>query len=183
MGLRRGLAALRKPAALDELAKRGVPQVWQQSISTLLGVIDDLDAQIAPLERELRPHARADPRVALLMTIPAVAELLGLTVASEIGDIARFPTAKKLVGCSGLTRSSSSPGRARAPDGSPRPAPPRLAGQPSRPPNSMAADQPLAPPLHHDQAPPRQGQPRRGRRRAPTGRSHGSGARTAASLR
>jgi transposase IS116/IS110/IS902 family protein len=102
-GLRRNLTALRKRAAIDELADHGVPEVWQQSISTLLGVIDDLDTQLAPLELELRPHARADPRVKLLTTIPGVAELLGLTLASEIGDIARFPTAKKLVGYSGLT--------------------------------------------------------------------------------
>lgn len=102
-GLRRNLTALRKPGAIDELADHGVPEVWRQSIVTLLGVINDLDAQLAPLEHELRPHARADPRVRLLMTIPGVAELLGLTLASEIGDIARFPTARKLVGYSGLT--------------------------------------------------------------------------------
>jgi transposase len=102
-GLRRNLTALRKPGAIDELAEHGVPEIWQQSIATLLGVVDDLDSQLAPLERELRPHARADARVKLLMTIPGVAELLGLTLAAEIGDVARFPTAKKLVGYSGLT--------------------------------------------------------------------------------
>jgi transposase len=102
-GLRRNLTALRKPGAMDELAAEGVPAIWLQSIRTLLGVIDDLDAQIAPLEQELRPHARADERVKLLMTIPGIAELLGLTLAAEIGDIARFLTAKKLVGYSGLT--------------------------------------------------------------------------------
>jgi transposase len=37
------------------------------------------------------------------MTTPGVAELLGLTLAAEIGDITRFPTARKLVGYSGLT--------------------------------------------------------------------------------
>ena len=102
-GLRRNLTALRKPGAIDELAEHGVPPIWCHSITTLLGVIDDLDSQVGPLEQELRPHARADERVKLLMTIPGVAELLGLTLASEIGDVARFPTAKKLVGYSGLT--------------------------------------------------------------------------------
>jgi transposase len=102
-GQRRNLAALRKPGALDELAEHGVPEVWRHSIATLLAVIDDLDRQLAPLERELRPLARADERARLLMSIPGVAELLGLTLASEIGDIARFPTARKLVGYSGLT--------------------------------------------------------------------------------
>lgn len=102
-GLRRNLTALRKPGAIDELAEHGVAPVWLQSIQTLLGVIDDLDAQLAPLEAELRPHARADHRVKLLMTIPGVAELLGLTLASEIGEVARFSSAGKLVGYSGLT--------------------------------------------------------------------------------
>jgi transposase len=80
-----------------------VPPTWLQSLQTRLGVINDLDAQLAPLEQELRPHARQDPRVQLLMTIPGVAEILGLTLASGIGDIARFPTARQLVGYSGLT--------------------------------------------------------------------------------
>ena len=102
-GLRRNLTALRQPGALEELADRGVPEVWRDSLATLLAVIDDLDHQLAPLERELRPLARADERARLLMSIPGVAELLGLTIASEIGDIARFPTAGKLVGYSGLT--------------------------------------------------------------------------------
>ena len=102
-GLRRGLTALRKPSAIEELAELGVPAVWRQSIVTLLSVIDDLDTQLRPLEQELRPHARQDPRVQLLMTIPGVAELLGLTLASEIGDVARFPSARQLVGYSGLT--------------------------------------------------------------------------------
>lgn len=101
-GLRRNLAALRKPGALDELAEQGVPEVWRQSITTLLGVIDDLDRQLAPLERELRPLARADARAQLLMSVPGVAELLGLTIAAEIGEIARFPSARKLVGYAGL---------------------------------------------------------------------------------
>jgi transposase len=37
------------------------------------------------------------------MTIPGVAELLGLTFACEIGNVTRFASARKLVGYSGLT--------------------------------------------------------------------------------
>jgi len=102
-GLRRSLKAVRQSDALEQLAACGVPAVWRQSIATLLSLIDDLDRQIGPLERELRPHARKDPHVKLLMTIPGVAELLGLTLACEIGTVTRFPSARKLVGYSGLT--------------------------------------------------------------------------------
>jgi hypothetical protein len=78
--------------------------VWRQSITTLLAVIDDLDHQLAVLEAELRPHrARRPPRQAADEHPRCVAELLGLTIASEIGDIARFPSARKLVGYFGLT--------------------------------------------------------------------------------
>jgi transposase len=101
-GLRVGLTTLRKPHALETLSERGVPAVWIESITTLLSVIDDLDRQIAPIERELRPLAHVDEQVRLLMTIPGVAELLGLTLLAEIGEISRFPTARRLVGYSGL---------------------------------------------------------------------------------
>jgi len=101
-GLRRSVSALVQPGALAELSEHGVPQVWRDSRAVLLAVIDDLDRQLGPLERELRPLARDDERAKLLMSIPGVAELLARTIASEIGDIARFPSAGKLVGYSGL---------------------------------------------------------------------------------
>jgi transposase len=65
-------------------------------------VIDLLDARIGPLDQELGPLARADQRVVLLDTIPGVGELLGLTIASEIGDVARFSSPRKLIGYAGL---------------------------------------------------------------------------------
>jgi transposase len=60
-------------------------------------LIDFLDARLEPLESELRPFAKADPRAVLLDTIPGVAELLALTIAVEIGDINRFAAPEKLV--------------------------------------------------------------------------------------
>jgi transposase len=68
-----------------------------------VGIVGELDERLISIEQELRPLARADPRVALLVTIPGIGDLLGLTIASEIGDISRFLTARKLVGYSGLT--------------------------------------------------------------------------------
>ena len=79
-----------------------MPEVWRRSIVEALAVIDWLDGRLAPLEQELFPLARADARVVLLETIPGIGPLLGLTIASEIGDVARFSSARKLVGYAGL---------------------------------------------------------------------------------
>jgi transposase len=94
---------LREPDAEELLSKRGIPEVWRRSIAEAAAIVTMLDRRLIPLEQELRPLARADARVQLLVTIPGVGDLLGLTIASEIGDIARFPSARKLIGYSGLT--------------------------------------------------------------------------------
>jgi transposase len=101
-GLRLSLKRLGEPDAMALLEQRGVPEVWQRSIAEAIEVIDLLDARITPLDQELRPLARADQRVVLLDTIPGVGDLLGLTIASEVGDVARFGSPRKLIGYAGL---------------------------------------------------------------------------------
>jgi transposase len=102
-GMRVSLDRLRQPDAIELLERCGVPAVWRRSVREALEVIDLLDSRIAPLEQELRPLARADARVRLLDTIPGVGDLLGLTLASEIGDVSRFASARKLIGYAGLS--------------------------------------------------------------------------------
>lgn len=101
-GLRLSVKRLREPDAMALLEARGVEHVWRRSIAEALAVIDLLDQRIAPLEVELATLARADDRVALLRTIPGVGDLLGLTIATEIGDVSRFATPRKLIGYAGL---------------------------------------------------------------------------------
>jgi transposase len=112
-GMRIPLRRLRQADGLELLERRGVPAVWRRSVEEALAVIDFLDERLAPLERELRPLARTDRRVVLLSTIPGVGELLGLTIAVELGDVARFASARKLVGYSGLTPRVQSGERSR----------------------------------------------------------------------
>jgi transposase len=101
-GLRLSVERLREPDAMALLEARGVVATWRRSIAEALAVIDLLDARIAPLEVELRELAKSDPRVALLRTIPGVGDLLGLTIATEIGDVSRFATPRKLIAYAGL---------------------------------------------------------------------------------
>jgi transposase len=101
-GLKLPPRRLRQPDGLQLLKTHGVPEVWRRSIAEALAVIDWLDSRIASLDRELLPLARADGRVELLRTIPGVGSLLGLTLASEIGEVARFGSPRKLIGYAGL---------------------------------------------------------------------------------
>jgi transposase len=85
------------------LAQLALPEPWASTLQASLALIDTLDEQIHACERELRALGADHPYVPLLMTLPGVAWILGYTIAAEIGDIHRFPTARKLVGYTGLT--------------------------------------------------------------------------------
>lgn len=101
-GVRSSVAYLRTPGAIDALVDRGVPDAWRSSIAEAVAVIELLDDRIAPIDEQLLDVAGADDRARLLRTIPGVGWLPGLTFAVEIGDIARFASATKLVGYSGM---------------------------------------------------------------------------------
>jgi transposase len=45
---------------------------------------------------EIGALARPDPRVQARMALPGVGKLTAMTLLAEIGDIGRFPTARKL---------------------------------------------------------------------------------------
>jgi transposase len=84
------------------LERLQLPEPWRSSVQVSLRLIDHLDAEINDCERELRRLGAEHPYVPLLMTCPGIAWVLAYTLAAEIGDIARFPSASKLVGYSGL---------------------------------------------------------------------------------
>jgi transposase len=101
-GLRGNLKMLRQPGSLQRLSEQGVPAVWIQSLRVLLEVVEDLEQQVSAIDEELLPIARADQRAQLLVTVPGIGELLGLTIAAEIGEVSRFASARKLIGYAGL---------------------------------------------------------------------------------
>ena len=81
-------------------------------------LIDHLDGMIDQVEAELRTEINGQSRYArtveLLQSVPGIGPVLAVTIASELGDITRFPTAKQLVGYTGLCpRVHQSAGRDR----------------------------------------------------------------------
>jgi len=93
------LFGARGRALLERLA---IPEPWRGTLQASLRLIDELEREIDALERELRRLGAEHRYVPLLATIPGIAWVLGYTIASEIGDIHRFASPRKLVGYSGL---------------------------------------------------------------------------------
>ena len=84
------------------LARLRLPEPWASTVAASLALIDTLDEQIAGCERELRELGADHPYIPLLITCPGIGWVLASTIASEIGDITRFPTSRRLVGYTGL---------------------------------------------------------------------------------
>ncbi len=89
----------RRPELLASLA---IPEPWATTLARSLSFVDDLEVQIADCEQELRALGADHPDIGLLRTVPGIGWVLGYTIASEIGDIGRFSTPKKLAGYTGL---------------------------------------------------------------------------------
>ena len=86
-------------ALLDRLE---FPEPWRSDIEASVRLIDELNEEIAGIEKDLRAAGAGHPYVPLLMSVPGVGWILAYTIAAEIGDIARFQSPTKLVGYTGL---------------------------------------------------------------------------------
>ena len=84
---------------LDRLV---IPEPWRGTVEASLSLIDDLDAEIDLVNRQLKLGGAEHPYIPILLTAPGVGWVLAFTIAAEIGDIRRFPTPRKLCGYTGL---------------------------------------------------------------------------------
>jgi transposase len=60
-------------------------------------MIDALDAQLAPLDKELRVYARRQLGCRALMGQFGVGELTAVTILAELGDVDRFSSSREAV--------------------------------------------------------------------------------------
>ena len=73
------------------LAGLDLPAVSREIVADCLAVIDGLAPVIDRIDGELRAHAKADPRVKTLTTLPGVGQFTALVMLAEIGDITPVP--------------------------------------------------------------------------------------------
>ena len=84
------------------LARLDVPEPWRGNVTASVELIDDLERQIAEINRRLREGHADHPYVPLLMSAPGIGWVLAFTIAAEIGEIERFASPEKLTGYTGL---------------------------------------------------------------------------------
>ncbi len=71
-------------------------------VSSNLNTLEFAQKQVEQIELCLKQESGQDERIPLLVQLPGVAFLTAITTLAAIGDITRFPNAKKLVGYAGL---------------------------------------------------------------------------------
>jgi transposase len=79
-----------------------VPADARERIEIALTMIDAIEAQITPLERELRQLARRQTGCRALMGLSGMGELTALVTRCELGDVARLSASRKAVRMAGI---------------------------------------------------------------------------------
>jgi len=87
-----------------------LPEVTRETIRECLKVIALLDDLVAEVDQRTRRCVEENPTVALLQTIPGIGPTRSAVIYGEIGDIARFRSAKALASYTGLTPTVRSSG-------------------------------------------------------------------------
>ena len=94
-------------AGRELLDRMAISDPWRRDVDASLELIDDLELQIAQLTVEMRRQGADHRYVPLLVTAPGFGWINAFTVASEIGDIARFASPAKL--CAPVSSSPAPP--------------------------------------------------------------------------
>ena len=84
------------------LAGMRLPVTAREQITVALAVIDALDGQLGPLDKELRAYARRQPGCRALMGQFGIGELTAVTILAELGDARRFSSSREAVRYAGM---------------------------------------------------------------------------------
>jgi transposase len=84
------------------LAGLELPAAAEERIEVALAMIDALDRQLAPLERDIRALARRQAGCRELMRHYGIGPVTAPSIVAELGDVSRLSASRKAVRCSGL---------------------------------------------------------------------------------
>lgn len=110
----------------DWLGQLELPDAARQQITTALAMIDAVDGQLRPLDRELRALARRQPGCRALMRHYGIGEITAVAILAELGDVGRFSSSRRAVRYAGLDITVSQSDRRRSAGHLSRQGPPTL---------------------------------------------------------
>lgn len=90
------------PAARTALERLALPDAARERIRVALAMVDAIDRQLAPLERELRRLARRQTGCRALQRHFGIGQLTAPTILCELGDVSRLSASRKAIRCVGL---------------------------------------------------------------------------------
>jgi transposase len=108
------------------LRAQPLPEVAREQVRVATSVVDELEAQIAPLDKELKGYAQRQAGCKALMRIYGIGALTAVTILAELGDVSRFCSSRDAVRYSGLDITVKQSDQRRAPGHISRQGPPAL---------------------------------------------------------
>ena len=108
------------------LAAQPLSESAREQVTIALAMIDALELQIAPLDRELRAYARRQTGCKALMAHYGIGALTAVTVLAELGDCTRFSSSRHAVRYAGMDITVHQSDQRRAPGHLSRQGPPAL---------------------------------------------------------
>src|SRR5881296_3208421 len=108
------------------LTAQPLPAAAREQVTVALAMIDGIEAQITPLDRELRSYARRQAGCKALMAHYGIGPLVAVTILAELGDCTRFSSSRQAVRCSGLDITVHQSDQRRSPGHLSRQGPPAL---------------------------------------------------------
>ncbi len=97
-------------AGMSFLHSLSLPESYKMALDGYLSVLDSVRQEIKTASKRVQQLAEEDEDAVLLMTIPGVGYYSALLIKSEIGDVKRFPSAKRLCSYAGLVPSTYASG-------------------------------------------------------------------------
>jgi transposase len=108
------------------LAAQPLPPTAREQVTVALAMLDALDAQMAPIEKQLRAYARRQAGCKALMAHYGIGELTAITILAELGDCRRFSSSRQAVRYAGMDITVHASDQRRSPGHLSRQGPPAL---------------------------------------------------------
>ena len=86
----------------DWLAVQPLPDTARERVTVALAMIDALEVQMRPIEKELRSYARRQAGCRAVMAHYGIGELTAVTILAELGDCTRFSSSRQAVRYAGM---------------------------------------------------------------------------------